>query len=70
MADFLDGLVGQARGFMQLGTLIPQRDVGGSPSALREFAQAAESLGYDFLEATDHVLGPNAASRLPSTVMK
>jgi probable F420-dependent oxidoreductase len=48
---------------MQLGTLIPQRDIGGSPSALREFAQAAESLGYDFLETTDHVLGPNAESR-------
>ena len=54
---------------MQLGTLIPQRDIGGSPAALREFAQVAESLGYDFLEATDHVLGPNAASRHDPFVM-
>jgi probable F420-dependent oxidoreductase len=54
---------------MQLGTLIPQRDIGGSPSALREFAQAAEFLGYDFLEATDHVLGPNAESRHDPFVM-
>jgi alkanesulfonate monooxygenase SsuD/methylene tetrahydromethanopterin reductase-like flavin-dependent oxidoreductase (luciferase family) len=54
---------------MQLGTLIPQRDVDNSPSALREFAQAAESLGYDYLEATDHVLGANAASRHDPFVM-
>ena len=54
---------------MELGTLIPQRDIGGSPAALREFAQAAEALGYDFLEATDHVLGVNAASRHDPFVM-
>ncbi len=48
---------------MQLGTLIPQNDIGGTPAALREFAQAAEALGYDFLEAADHVLGVNTASR-------
>jgi probable F420-dependent oxidoreductase len=60
---------GRQEGLMQLGTLIPQRDIGGSPAALREFAQAAESLGYDFLEATDHVLGPNAVSRHDPFVM-
>ena len=54
---------------MELGTLIPQRDIGGSPAALREFAQAADALGYDFLEATDHVLGVNAASRHDPFVM-
>jgi len=54
---------------MELGTLIPQRDIGGSPAALREFAQAAEALGYDFLEATDQVLGVNAASRHDPFVM-
>jgi alkanesulfonate monooxygenase SsuD/methylene tetrahydromethanopterin reductase-like flavin-dependent oxidoreductase (luciferase family) len=48
---------------MQLGTLIPQNDIGGTPAALREFAQTAEGLGYDFLEAADHVLGVNVASR-------
>jgi probable F420-dependent oxidoreductase len=48
---------------MQLGSLIPQNDIGGTPAALREFAQAAEALGYDFLEAADHVLGVNTASR-------
>src|SRR5262249_34279599 len=33
------------------------------PAVVRDFAQAVEGLGYDFLEAPDHVLGVNAASR-------
>lgn len=48
---------------MQLGTLIPQTDIGGSPEAMREFALTAEDLGYDYLEAADHVLGANIANR-------
>ncbi|MGH7046166.1 MAG: LLM class F420-dependent oxidoreductase [Stellaceae bacterium] len=48
---------------MQLGTLLPLGDIGGAPSVVREYAQAAEALGYDFVEAPDHVLGVNAASR-------
>ena len=48
---------------MQIGTLIPQNDIGGSPAAMREFALAAEEAGYDYLEAADHVLGVNAANR-------
>jgi probable F420-dependent oxidoreductase len=48
---------------MQLGTLIPQNDIGGSPAAMKEFALAAEEAGYDYLAAADHVLGVNAASR-------
>lgn len=48
---------------MKLGTLIPQNDVGGTRSVLKEFAQTAEGLGYHFLEAADHVLGVNVANR-------
>ena len=48
---------------MELGTLMPWSDIGGKPAVIREYAQAAESIGYDFLEAPDHVLGVNAASR-------
>ena len=48
---------------MQIGTLIPQNDIGGSPAAVREFALAAEEAGYDYIEAADHVLGVNAANR-------
>src|SRR4051794_16969923 len=48
---------------MQLGALLPLGDIGGDPGVVREYAQAAEVIGYDFLEAPDHVLGVNAASR-------
>jgi len=48
---------------MQLGALLPLGDIGGDPGVVREFAQTAETIGYDFLEAPDHVLGVNAASR-------
>jgi probable F420-dependent oxidoreductase len=48
---------------MQLGALIPMTDLDGDPATVRDFAQAMEALGYDFLEAPDHVLGVNVASR-------
>jgi probable F420-dependent oxidoreductase len=48
---------------MQLGTLVPLGDIGGNPSVVRDYAQELEALGYDFLEAPDHVLGVNVASR-------
>ena len=48
---------------MELGALLPLGDIGGEPAVLREYAQAAESIGYDFIEAPDHVLGANPASR-------
>src|SRR5712692_973821 len=47
---------------MQLGALLPLGDIGGDPAVVREYAQAAESIGYDFIEAPDHVLGANAAT--------
>ena len=47
---------------MQLGALVPFNDIGGDPSVVRDFAQNLEALGYDFLEAPDHVLGGNPAS--------
>ena len=48
---------------MQLGILLPLGDIGGDPATVREYAQAAEAIGYDFVEAPDHVVGVNAASR-------
>jgi probable F420-dependent oxidoreductase len=44
---------------MQLGVLVPFGDTGGDPSLVRDFAQNLEAMGYDFLEAPDHVLGAN-----------
>jgi len=46
---------------MQLGALIPFGDIGDDPTVSREYTQAAESIGYDFIEAPDHVLGQNPA---------
>ena len=50
---------------MNLGVALPVIDaeVGGDPDAIRDFAQAAEEIGYRDLSAPDHVLGVNAASR-------
>src|SRR6201993_2929009 len=47
---------------MQLGTLLPLGDIGGDPAVVREYVQTAESIGYDFVEAPDHVLGASEAS--------
>ena len=48
---------------MQLGVVFPQNELGEDPGAVREFAQAAEDLGYEYLIFYDHVLGADAASR-------
>ncbi len=48
---------------MQLGALIPITEIGADPGAVREYAQTMKSFGYHFLEAPDHVLGVNTASR-------
>jgi probable F420-dependent oxidoreductase len=52
---------------MKLGVALPIVDIGGEPAALREFAQAAEEIGYHGIAAPDHVLGVNVASRPNST---
>ena len=47
---------------MQLGASLPVGDLGLDPIAIRDYAQAAEGLGYDYLVAPDHVLGANPAT--------
>ncbi len=47
---------------MQLGASLPIADLGLDPIAIRDYAQAAEGLGYDYLLAPDHVLGANPAT--------
>ncbi|MYE45627.1 MAG: LLM class F420-dependent oxidoreductase [Chloroflexi bacterium] len=42
---------------MQLGVVLPEREIGSDPGAVRDYARAAEELGYDFLVTADHVLG-------------
>src|SRR3954465_9320919 len=53
---------GSREGRMKLGVALPIVDIGGEPDAIREFAQAAEAIGYHGLAAPDHVLGVNVAS--------
>ncbi|MBI2089633.1 MAG: LLM class F420-dependent oxidoreductase, partial [Deltaproteobacteria bacterium] len=48
---------------MRFGVIFPQTEIGADPIAVRDYAQAAEGLGYDHLAAYDHVLGANPASR-------
>ena len=48
---------------MKLGVALPIVDIGGEPDAMRDFAQAAEEIGFQGIAAPDHVLGVNVASR-------
>ena len=48
---------------MRFGVTLPQTEMGNDPVPIREYAQAIEQLGYDFVTSLDHVLGANAASR-------
>lgn len=41
----------------QVGAFFPTRDMPADRLAIRDWAQAAEGLGFDFLEVSDHVLG-------------
>jgi len=46
---------------MQLGVIFPQTEIGADPTAVRDFVQAAEGLGYAHLIVFDHVLGADVA---------
>ena len=45
---------------MQLNAMFPTRDIGGDAAKIRDFAQAAEDLGFATLEVPDHVFGATA----------
>lgn len=42
---------------MKLGVVFPQSEIGNDPIVIRDYAQAAEQLGYDHVLVFDHVLG-------------
>jgi probable F420-dependent oxidoreductase len=44
---------------MRIGVIYPQFEFGSDPLAIRDYAQAAEALGYAHIGADDHVIGPN-----------
>jgi probable F420-dependent oxidoreductase len=45
---------------MQLNAIFPTRDIGNDPAKIRDWAQAAEALGYAYIEVPDHVFGAAA----------
>jgi probable F420-dependent oxidoreductase len=51
----------------QIGAFFPTRDMPADRVAIRDWAQAAEAIGFDFIEVSDHVLGA-ARSTLPNFV--
>jgi probable F420-dependent oxidoreductase len=44
---------------MKIGVVFPQTEFGNDPQAIKDYAQAAESMGYAHVVAYDHVLGAN-----------
>ena len=50
---------------MKFGAVLPTCEIGNDPMAIRDWAQAAESLGYSHIVAYDHVLGAEHADRDP-----
>jgi probable F420-dependent oxidoreductase len=45
---------------MQLNAMFPTRDIGADPVKIRDWAQAAENLGFATIEVPDHVFGAAA----------
>ncbi len=44
---------------LRIGLVYPQTEFGDDPHAIRDYAQAAENLGFSHILAYDHVLGAN-----------
>src|ERR1041384_5572661 len=45
---------------MRLNAFLPTRDIGSDPAKIRDWARAAEDLGYAHIEVADHVFGATA----------
>jgi probable F420-dependent oxidoreductase len=48
---------------MRIGVVFPQTEITADPIAVRDYAQAAEGLGYAHLLSYDHVVGADLANR-------
>ena len=44
---------------IKIGAFFPTRDMPADPAPIRDGTQAAEDIGFDYLEVSDHVLGAN-----------
>ena len=50
---------------VKIGAVFPTTEIGNDPIVIRDWAQAAEELGYDHIVTFDHVLGAVHADRKP-----
>jgi probable F420-dependent oxidoreductase len=50
---------------MKIGVVFPQTEIGSDPAAVRDYAQAAEEMGYSHISIFDHVLGAVPEGRPP-----
>jgi hypothetical protein len=48
---------------MRIGVIFPQTEITEDPTAVRDYAQAAEALGYTHILAFDHVVGADTTNR-------
>lgn len=48
---------------MRIGVTFPQTEITADPTAVRDYAQAAQDLGYTHLLAYDHVVGADTTNR-------
>lgn len=48
---------------MKFGAIFPQTEIGDDPLVIRDYAQAVEGMGYDFVLAYDHVVGASTKNR-------
>jgi probable F420-dependent oxidoreductase len=48
---------------MKIGAVFPQTDIGDDAGAIREWTLAVEAMGFDHVDAYDHVIGANTDSR-------
>ncbi|MDG1273047.1 MAG: LLM class F420-dependent oxidoreductase [Alphaproteobacteria bacterium] len=44
---------------IKIGAFFPTRDVPADPQQIKDWTQAAEDIGFDYIEVSDHVLGAN-----------
>ncbi len=47
---------------MKFGAVFPQTEIGADPVAIRDYVQAVEDLGYDYLLTYEHILGADPAA--------
>jgi probable F420-dependent oxidoreductase len=50
---------------VNIGVVFPQTEIGSDPAVIKDFAQAAEALGYTHILVYDHVLGAVHQGREP-----